>query len=1328
MLSCALVLFYGQNFILNPRSPSIFHSKLVYPQAIHTVKHPLDMAKYSFSEPRLSRALAFIHLLFVIQGNTDHPKVRWQADSFTLVVKCRNYGEFIKYIKESIEDYSELKICDTDRKLTDEIGIICSQLEKLEIWKAVGDVGARAATDKTYQVILSSRDEEEVRAYIREKWKFPPLDVRLDWGGAPLKAQFFGRERELEALRTFVVQQKAKVVIVTGIAGQGKSSTAVRLLKGGNGKTDLALKFAEIVQGDFEYIIWRSLKNHPRCTTVLSDLIKFVSNQRDINLQETSDAQRQQLLELLARNRCLVVLDNAETVINDTDYSALFDGMSSGNHKSCLLLTTREIPRGLELSFQTDLTNQVRVLDLQGVDWKTGKKIVQQYCLRASGSDEEWQGFVENNLKGNPLALELAGIYLQKNCGGLVSRFLQAPQKDFSSLRQYLLDSLFNGLKADEKRIVFWLAINRGPVLPEEICRDFPYVDDSLRSALDTITNLSNPKMPIEHSELGFSLQEVLMEYFTERFVDKVFSEIRNADQPSRLDYFNAYWMIKATAKDYLRESQVRFIIRPILSQLEECLGSKSEVYTHLINLLGAFKSLYESLSDKIPGYLAGNILNMIISLTEGEKVYGIDFSRLPVHQAYLAETSLHNLNFSDADLSKSVFRQILGGALAMAMSADGKLLAVGDAQNEIHIWRISDYQKCGLCKGHTDWVRSIAISQDGSRLISGSEDQTVRVWDLDDPFDDEKEVPLLNTFSECGGKVWCVAISPDNRVIACGSDDGGVRFLEQETGTLFLTRYEHKARIRSIAFHPDSNLVASSGEDGVINLWDIPSRRVRQELKVHPESIGSSYQVGCVLFSPDGTKLVSGDSDSNVRVWDFQTGDCIQTFSGHSNSVVSLAFSPDSQVLASSGWDTTIRLWDFESLDSVISLKTLGGSVGTDDSLGHKKRVTAIAFSSDSQTVVSCSEDETVKFWDVEQGSSIQTFRGYSNWFMSVAFLSSNSNLLASGSNDGGIRLWDTDMGECLRILEETQGSISPDQSSVHLSHVDRVWCLNVSASKDLLVSGSDDSSVKLWDLSDVDQPKHLQTFRGHNGRRISSVALSADAKTLATCGHDRILNFWNIETGKVQNSVELSDLPWSVASHPTENIFATGGNDKEVKIWNVDGTFLNFLKGHLDRIRCVVFSYSGNLIASCGDGHTVRIWDYHTGECLHVLQEHTREVMAVVFSPDDLRVASVGYDGLVIVWDVATGRSVHTLTGHTDMLWGLAFSQDGRKLASAGQDETIRVWDLKENKTDVVPSKELHVKKPYEGMNLTRVKGVLPTQRKDLVRLGAFEEQTVQ
>ncbi len=1078
--------------------------------------------------------------------------------------------------------------------------------------------------------------------------------LRQDWGEAVDVSVFYGRTEELAQLEQWIVKDNCRLVALLGM--------------GGMGKTALSVKLARQIEEQFDFVIWRTLRHAPPVNEILADLIQFLNNDQPTDLPEDITGRISHLVNCLRSHHCLVVLDNVETILKGGDcvgqyqdgyegYGELLKQVGESLHQSSVVITSREKPK--EIALLEGETLPIRAVQLNGLNADEGQEIL-KVKGSFSGSEEEWRGLVER-YAGNPLALKIVSTTIQELFDSNISEFLTQGSFVFDDIGE-LLDQQFNRLSDLEKTILYWLAIEREPVSLPDLQEDI-VSPVSKRELLEAVKSLGRRSL-IEKREVSFSLQPVVMEYVTDQFIKQVCQEITTGE----IALFNSHALIEAQTKEYVRNAQIGFILKPVADKL--LTTYKRNVAEPLLQILS---KLQEELPLE-PGYAGGNALNLLCQLETD--LSGCDFSHLTIWQAYLQDVNLHHVNFTGADLSKSVFAERITYILSVAFSPDGKLLTTGDASGEIRLWQVADGKQLLTCKGHTGWVRSIAFSPDGKILASASSDQTVRLWDV-------QTGKCLSTLQGHTQWVRSVAFSPDGKTLASGSGDYTIKLWDVETGECLNTLEGHTLWVWSVVFSPDGTLLASGSEDRTVRLWDVKTSQCLKTLEGHGRWVRS------VAISPDGKTLASGSGDYTVKLWDIREGKCLKTLEGHTQRVRSVAFSPKGDTLASGSGDHTVKLWD---VSVGRCLKTLHG---------HSSRLEAVTFSPDGVTLASVGEDRTMRLWDVSTGHCLKTLQGYATWIQSVAF-SPDGGTIASGSEDRMVRLWDISAGECLKTLRGHQG-----------------WVCSVAFSPqgNILATGSADYSIKLWDAS---TGQCLNTLRGHT-RWVRSIAFSPQGDTLATGSGDRTIKLWDVREGKCLNTFEgHSSWIWSVAFSPDGATLASGSEDQTVRLWDTNtGECLKTLEGHTSWVQSVAFSRDSKALASASCDSTVKLWNVKTGKCLKTLEGHASWVQSVAFSPDGATLASGSCDSTVKLWDIREGECLKTLQGHNSWIWSVAFSPDGQILASGSQDESIKLWDVKTGGC----LKTLMAKRPCEAMNITEVIGLTEAQKSTLKELGAVE-----
>jgi WD40 repeat protein len=1024
---------------------------------------------------------------------------------------------------------------------------------------------------------------------------------RIDWVEALDTSHFAGREVEVAELSQWIVQERCRLVTLVGMGGIGKSMLA----------SYLGLRLAP----QFEAVLWRSVRDAPSCEELVADCITFCSETPPAEFPTSLERRITQLVARLQASRCLLVLDNLETLLSSGDragnylpgyegYGRLIGRLAESAHQSCVLLTSREKPQ--EIEPLEGVRSPVRSLRLGGVDEQAAHDLLGDKGL--SGTPAAWHGLV-SSYAGNPLALKIVAQAVSDLFGGDLDRFLQEGELIFNGVRPVLRQQV-GRLSPLEHLLLTWLAVLREWTHLDTLSQVLhPRV---LRSKLlEALEALSRRSLLERGQQASFGLQSVVMEYLTDELGERFSKEIVLG--PPKL--LRQVALAQAQAKDYVRKSQVRLLVQPLLERLRAALGADALVEAHLLRLLAQFRR--EDAATE--GYGPANVITLLTALRG--HLRGLDLSRLAIRGAYLQGVELQDATLSGARLEESVLTEAFDAIWAVAISQSGQYWAAGSRRGEARLWRGAGQTLHRVWPAHTDIAMALAFSPDERLLVSASLDGSLKLWDV-----------------ESGARLWshwqtktiiCLAFSPDGDLLASSGFEANVLLWDPQLGTL-LQELPHPGLVFALAWSPDGRLLASGDFAGPIRLWQIEksgSATCVQTL------VGHTQQVQCLAWSPDGGMLASGSNDHTIRLWDAKQGLARAVLQGHSATVYSLAFTLDRRYLLSGSEDGTLRLWEMErgqcvrvlqgydaclydlawspdgpssspgrgsrlasaGADGVVSLwqvESLGGGAPPSVLRGDGWTVYGVAWRPDGGVLASSGWDNAIRLWDSATGSSLEVIRDRDHpdtLFWGLAW-SPDGKRLASTTSGRGVLVWEVGAGALRWIGRELP-----------------IWIRRVAWSPDgtRLVAGGEDGHVYVWDATGGSLLQHLA---GHQGA-VNSVAWSPDGTQLASGGGSQDsgeLFVWDARSGERLYTLQgLTGAVYAVAWHPVEKLLISGGSDGRLCWWDLPScACVRVQQAHQGIVHALKVSPDGKRIASCGDDGAIPIWDLERGEHLRTLR----------------------------------------------------------------------------------------------------------------------------
>ena len=685
-----------------------------------------------------------------------------------------------------------------------------------------------------------------------------------------------------------------------------------------------------------------------------------------------------------------------------------------------------------------------------------------------------------------------------------------------------------------------------------------------------------------------------------------------------------------------------------------------------------------------------------------------------------------------DADTTRfsilAEFTGHIGPVFAVTFSPDGKLVATGGHDKRLMVWDYARQDTTSIrdqlngilatppefraFDGHRAAIRSVAFSPDGTRLVSGSADNTLKVWDT-------TTGDLHRTLRGHERAVRAAVFAPNNRQIVSGSFDETVRIWNvgefRESRMLGAETVDgHADAVLDARFSSDGKNIVTASRDRTARIWNNASSEM-----VHELSEGHDYLASAATFFPDGKRLLTAGGDNTVRVWDVVTGTQLSAMTGTGRDGV-VALSPNSK-LAVTGKAKSAVLWDLETKTILRELQ------------GHLANVTAVCFADQGKSIATADNTGIVRLWDAINGSLLWESRAHNSTVTAIRSLADGTLITASG--DRTVGRWSILSGEengpSLQHPDWVSGiTISSDGATAITSCEDsivRVWDLNTnkelgrfdvpstlaSASKNLrrLMRSQKINAAKLADESGVS----VETIQAILNReqalnpslarslcdvllepidsllnpKVSSVAISSDGRfALTAVPDDRTVRIWDVQTfeeitaqgkdpGQPLLHLDGRQL-WSAQfSNDDSAVITLGGS--EARIWNRETGHEQMSLSPHGTVVSARYSPDNQRVVTASWDDTAKIWDAKSGKAIYRLAgQHRGNVNMATFSPSGTQVLTCSDDTTARVWNAKTGQATGVvLTGHQAAILSATYSSAGSRIVTASRDRTARVWD---------------------------------------------------
>ncbi|MBD2339581.1 hypothetical protein H6G64_21645 [Calothrix sp. FACHB-156] len=997
---------------------------------------------------------------------------------------------------------------------------------------------------------------------------------------------------------------KSRRVGVQGMGGIGKTVLATALAR----DTDVRKAFPDGV-------LWVTFGQMPQILTWQSYLAQALG-EKQAAFTEVGVA-KARLRELFAQKACLLILDDIWRLEDATAFDVL-------GERCQMLITTRDgaIVTGLGgEEYQLAILGEQQALELLA-DWANQPEILQP----SPQNDVALQ--VARECGYLPLALAMVGAMMR---GKLPNRWQNILEKlrsaDLEKIKQQFPDYPYPDLLK---------AIAVSVAALDENCQQ-RYLDFAVFPE-DT---------PIPEAVLQTFWQPLgLDEFDSQDVIDELVSKslaLRDEAGNLRLHDLQFDYVRKQYATLAKESEGIGFLHNRLLNAYSEkypqgwhSLENDGYIWENLAYHLlagGRERELQQLLCDF--RWLQGKLENININALLADYDFLPEDENLQLIQGAL-RLAAHILNEDKQQLAG----QLLGRLLSFESSEIQALLnQVQQCKTPCLLPQTASLTPPGgslvrTLVGHSKSVNALALTPDGKYVISGSDDNTLKVWN----WQTGEELRTLNGHSSY---VNALALTPDGKYVISGSLDSTLKVWNWQTGEELRTLNGHSKSVEALALTSDSKYVITGSSDTTLKVWDWQTGEELRTLAGHTSSVNA------VALTSDGKYAISGSGDTTLKVWNWQTGELLRTIEGHSSYVNTLTLTPDGKYAISGSGDTTLKVWNWQTGELLRTIE------------GHSGRVRAVALTPDGKYAISGSSDTTLKVWNWQTGELLRTIEGHSSWVIAVA-LTPDGKYAISGSVDTTLKVWNWQTVELLPTIE---------------GHLSSVNAIALSADGKYAISASSSSTLKVWNWQTGEL---LQTLIDHS-YSVTAVALSADGKyaICASDGSTLTVSNWQIRA-RLRTLEGHSSWIEAIALTPDGKYAISASHDKTLKVWNWQtGELLQTLIGHSASVNAVALSADGKYAISGSGDTTLKVWNWQTGELLRTLIGHSGWVIAVALTPDGKYAISGSRDTTLKVWNWQTDELLRTIEGHSGWVNAVALTPDGKYAISASDDNTLKVWN---------------------------------------------------
>ena len=1070
--------------------------------------------------------------------------------------------------------------------------------------------------------------------YIEE---IQPKETKIDWGEATNNFDLFersARTKELETLTQWIIEEKCRIILVEGMKGMGKSHLSYQLVQENKNDFDFVsvqsldqYESIDELLTDWLYFInneedIKKLNIEQKIDKILLNAntysCLFILTNIDWKIDQGSFTFEDQNYEILLKKiadkqekSCLVMTSNIEP----REISFL---VAQNQWSRCLKIEP------LPVEAIQDIFNHVGSFEGSEEDWKLLRDTYQgNLFILVNVAINIYKSFAGNithfiNYCGENNSFIFNGI----------EEFIEEQLKKLSETERnvmywlaiyrnpislFELKDIMGGLLNDQiltitkhlKSRFFVDSKNEGVLIQPPMIRDYlikKLINDMTEEIINNNLNFLN-LFPLFLPTATIKVREDQEKFILKPIIEKLKAKLNTNDQIIE--------HLRKILQEHKNNKLDRYTGGNIVNLLRHLGTLENEDFTGLIlknvNLQGVSLKKTDFTGSNLSNSMFLNGFSNVISVAFSPDVKWLAIGDTNA-QIYLWKVGESSPILHDIINSNNFWVR------AIAFSPDSKIITSGGEDGNIHLWEVETGKTIATFPGHLDRVRALSYSADGQLLASSSDDGTIRIWDCNRKelitvlskhqdkvrwvifHPDQKtlisasednqiclwtvnlsEQKLINFFQLKENKnelLRAIAISPDGKCLASGTDDGIIRFWDLEKGKFKQElSHNHNDWIRSLAFSPNGDTIASASEDKTICIRDVKTGKDLHTLRGHNGGIWS------IDFHSQLPWLVSGEMGFNVRIWNYESGECLRVAQGYSQEIKPITYSPDGTTLAVGTNQEIVYLKDSSDGENKAEISTYRGNI------------LSLAYSPDNQILIGGSQDTRLYIWDTFNNNRLITsLAEHKNWIRTVAY-SPDGKLMATGSDDKTFKLWDAYNYQLLRTFT---------------GHTDWIQSICFHPTQPLLISGSDDGTIKFWDIDNLRNSNPLLKIFTNTQRQVWTVAISPDGKLMASGSNDNTICIWDLESENSKPMMIIRDhRNWisSVAFTPDSQWLASGSYDTSIRLWKLSSTEYScdkILLGHGNAVMCVTFHPHEPILASSSKDGTIKRWNYLTGECL--------------------------------------------------------------------------------------------------------------------------------